>query len=466
MPPKEEIPERSNFWFNQVQEKTDSIKILDKISIIFSFCLSFFSFIIFWPVISKFSFEEAFFTPLAPFLIFIGEYFNIQANQTLRVLFIVSFMVSTLGVYFLVRDMTKRQLPAILSSIIYLIPPIPIFVLTFLRTGVLKSELVSARSFFTIIYGDGAHFMALAFIPFTLLFFLRYLKKGVVNDLVLTVIFCSLVLLANRSQALSLVLIMTISVVTESLLGLAREKLKRYLVVLLISSGLVSFWYTPNFWLEGLTLFIGQIVKNLKFLFPLPFIVGVLSLLFAFVLFARKERRQAVVIIFLIFIVFLGILLDWFINSHSFVPHPQRMFTNVNMFGSILLALVITLLIDKSGIADRFKVEKMSAYGRALTAIIFGFISFMVLSIAAYTFSPLAILAVAGPNGIWTKVRVNVIADRQEALNLAGGNFKLISQNIDPWQLWLGYGISLTFDLILIYLIFRMNVSESKKENG
>ena len=464
MNPEEQLPKRSTLWFSEEEKTTTSAKVLDKITVIFAIFLATFSLVVFWRIISKIDFEEAFFTPLTPFLIAVGKSFNINANQSIRILFISSFIISILGVYFLVRDLTKRYLPAILSAIIYLIPPIPIFVLSFLRIGLLEKELASAKSFFTIVYGDGANFMALALVPFATLFFLRFLKGAKKADLVVTVCFSVLILLANRSQALSLVLVLTVCLVTDSLLGLAREKFKRYLMVLILSAGLVSFWYTPYFWLQGLMLFGNQFIKNIKFLFPLPFITAVLTLLFAFVFFARNEKRQAIVITFLVFVVFSGILFDWFVNSHSFVPHPHRMFASVIMFGSVLMALLITHVIDWSNITRRLKVEEWSAYGRALTAIILGFVSLIALSLVAYIFSPLAIMAIAGPKGIWTKVRLNVIADRQETLNLAGGNFHLVHQNIDKWQIWLGMITTLLFLAILTYLVFKA-VTQEEAEN-
>src|SRR3990167_10249120 len=90
--------------------------------------------------------------------------FGFNADSSLRFLFIGSLMISTVGIYLFVYDLTKRRVTAILASVLYLIPPMPIFILSLFFSGRYQSQLISAKSFFTIIYGDGAPFLALALI--------------------------------------------------------------------------------------------------------------------------------------------------------------------------------------------------------------------------------------------------------------------------------------------------------------
>src|SRR3990167_1966811 len=104
MDPKK-IPVRSDLWFGKVPQVHFGGKLLDKVTISFSLFLTFFALFVFWPVISKLSFQEAFDTPFVPFLIQTFTVFNVDANGSLRILFILSLAMAGLGIYLLVRDL-------------------------------------------------------------------------------------------------------------------------------------------------------------------------------------------------------------------------------------------------------------------------------------------------------------------------------------------------------------------------
>lgn len=455
MDPQEEAPRRSSFWFNQKSQTAITGQIFDQITIVVAAMLTLTSFIIYWPIISQIDFEEAFYTPLVPYLMAMLANFGIEPSDALRMLFVASLVISTVGLYLLMRDLTKRQVTAILAAIIYLIPPMPIFVLTILRPGILEKELISAKSFFTVVYGDGAHFAALAFVPFALLFFLRFLKFNGRFHFAAAVVICSLILLANRSQGVSLAIVLAAATVTSAFLGLARVKLKRLFLVAAFSLGLVSFWYTGDFWVSSLVVLAGHIADNIQFIFPLPLVAGIFGLFFSFVFFAKREDRQPIFMAFLVFIVFLSLMGGWLASGRSIMPHPHRLFPNLNMFGAIVAALALSSVIDKLEFARRLAFSRWPAFLKIIGTILFAGVSFTVLTVVTYVISPLAILALVGPWGIWTKIRLNVLSDRQETLYLAGENFRLISRDIDPRQLWFGGGLSLLFLILLILLVIR-----------
>lgn len=455
MDPVELAPKRSRFWFSKRPEVREHFQLINGFTLIICISLAVLPFVILWPTVSAIRFEEAFFTPLIPFIIEVIGGFGVSPNDALRGLFMLSFVLVTVGIYLLVLDLTKRQVSAILAAVIFLVPPIPIFVLSFSQSGVYAQEVASARSFFGIVYGDGAHFLALALIPYAILFFLRYLRDGKQIDFLSSISACALILLANRSQSLNLFLALGVSVIVESLLGQARLKIKRFLAVLIFSLGLISFWYTPDFWFAGVKLFVVQAAQNIKFLFPLPLTLFVFALVFSFVFFARKQQRRPIFISSVLFIVFFTIVFEWFSNGHSFVPHPYRLISNLNMFGGIVLALFLTDMMDRFKLMARFGIEKWSGTGQTLGILVFGLISLVALTFAAYILSPLAILAVAGHRGIWTVTRMEILADRHESLNLAGGSFKLIVQNVSEWQLFLSYGLSLFFLFILVIVVIK-----------
>lgn len=457
----QKVPRRPLFWFKRKPETTFYPTILfDRINLIYIGVFALLSFVLFWPIIAQISFEEVFFTPLVPFLISVFQIFGFSADSSLRFLFIASLMISTVGIYLFVYDLTKRRVTAILASVVYLIPPMPIFILSLFFSSRYQSQLISAKSFFTIVYGDGAHFLALALIAFAALFFLRYIKRGKISDLVLTVLSCALILLASRSQALNLLLVLTVVALTDLFLGSARVKIKRYLLVLLISLGLVSFWYTPSFWQETLVDFFGQLQLNLKFLFPLPVTIGFLTLFGSFVFFGRREDRQSIFFSFLLFIIFLILIGEWLWYQRSLLPHPQRLVPNLNMFGAIVAALTLTAIVDRLSLVKALAVETWSAAARALGALVFGIVSFLLLAIVAFALSPWVIRLISGPHGLWTKIKIEVLADRQETLAFAGENFGLVRQHTDGWQLWLGLALSLFFMAILVYLVFEKSEEE------
>src|SRR3989344_4960131 len=452
----QKIPKRPVFWFKRKPETTAyATPLFDRINLIYIGVFALLSFIIFWPIISKISFEEVFFTPLVPFLISLLEIFGLNTTSSLRLLFIGSFMISTIGIYLFVYDLTKRRITAILASVLYLIPPMPIFILSFFFSKRYQSELISAKSFFTIIYGDGAHFLALALIAFAALFFLRYIKSAKINDLVLTVSTCAFILLSSRSQALSLFLVLIVVALTDLFLGSARIKIKRFLLVLLISLGLVSFWYTPSFWQETLISFFSQLKVNLKFLFPLPATLGFLTLFVSFVFFGRKENRQPIFFSFLLFIIFLILVGEWLWYQRSLLPHPQRLIPNLNMFAAIVMALTLTAIFDRLSLIETLAVETWSAAGKALGALVFGIVSFLFLATSAFVVSPWVIALISGPNGVWIKIKTGVLADKQETLAFAGKNFGLVRQHTDGWQFGVGLLLSVIFLAFLIYMILK-----------
>ena len=450
-----DIPQRSELWFGGTLGSEFSGRLLDRTAIVVSLALALFSFIIFWPIISKFTFEEVFFTPLAPFLIGVLGYLGVSANEAVRILFIGSFSISTVGVYLLVRQLTRRHVTAIFAAIVYLMPPVPVFVLTYLRQGLYQAELSSAKNFITIIYGDGAHFLGLALIPFAIIFLLRYLKGASRGAALVCVLLCALIFLSDRSATLTLLLILASVAVTELFLGLARVKIRRFLLVVLLSLGLVSFWYTPTFLITSLLLWQNQLAENLRFFFPLSFIISVLAMLFSFVFFAKHERRQPIFVFSLLAIVFLTIMLEWVLTGHSLVPHPHRLFANLNMFFAIVISLILGAGFDKFDISEQVNVQKWSQAGKSLAAVIFALISFLVLAGGAFIFSPMVVKVLAGPSGIWARVSSQVVAERQHALALAGENFKLIRLESGNIQMIIGALLTVVSILILVYMMTK-----------
>ncbi len=465
MDPHREVPERSNFWFNDQRKnlKEQEIILLDKITFLFGLFLVLFAFIVLWPIVSQITFEEAFSVPLIPRFISIFTSLGFGAEDTVRVIFMGSFMLSTAGIYLFVRELTKRQVPSILASLIYILPPVPIFVISYLQKGLTPFELNSARSFLTVMYGNGG-LLGLALIPFDAILFLKFLKAGNKKIMVMTVLVGAIVLLTDQTQSLSLFLVFGIITISEILLGQARLKLRRFFQVLLFSLGLVFFWYFPILLKKPMGIFESQTFTNLKYLFPLPFILGVLGLIFSFVFFGRREKRQGIFISFLLLVVFLSLILGWLFFGHSYVLHPNRLVSNLNMFGVIVISLALTMLFDILKLKERFGFASWNWMKKVLGGLIFGLISFLVMVFIGQILAPFLIYVISGPFGVWTKIRLAVVADKQEGLVLVGGNFRLIARNVSDWGQILGWvGTGVVIVLLIYFLADGFFASKLKK---
>src|SRR3989344_30429 len=455
MDPAENIPERSKLWLDQKNHVVISGNFFDPVTKIFFVFIMLFTFVIFWPIISNFNFEAVFYTPFIPSIINIFGILGIAERSIVALIYLTSFIVSVGGVYLLVRYLTRRQSTAIFAGLFYIIWPIPIFVLLFFTGRVFESGLVSPASFLSIIYGEVDYFFALALLPYAALFFLNYLKYARKIDLLSAVILCLLIFLANQSQSLSLILVLSVLSLTEIFLGQFRLKIKRAILLIVISLGLASFWYIPIAIASPTAIFTSHVVANLKLLFPLPAIVGILSLIISFAFFAKRQDRQVIFLSFLLLVVFSSLVGDWLLSGRSYVAHPNRLIPNMIMFGSVVLASAATALLDKVNLAGRVNFEKWSLLKKIIGSIFFGIISFAVLSITAVILTPIGIRLVTGEGGIWTKIRMQMITERAESMANAGGNFELVIPAIGYTYWLIGAGLTLFFILFLGWVFLK-----------
>ena len=461
MDPAENIPERSKLWLDQKNHVVISGNFFDPVTKIFFVFIMLFTFVIFWPIISNFNFEAVFYTPFIPSIINIFGILGIAERSIVALIYLTSFIVSVGGVYLLVRYLTRRQSTAIFAGLIYIIWPIPIFVLLFFTGRVFESGLVSPASFLSIIYGEVDYFFALALLPYAAIFYLHYLKYARKADFLLTVILCLFIFLTNQSQSLSLILVLSVLSLTEIFLGQFRLRIKRAILLIVISLGLASFWYIPIAIANPTAIFTSHVVSNLRFLFPLPAIVGILSLIISFAFFAKRQDRQTIFLSFLLLVVFLSLVGDWLLNGRSYVAHPNRLIPNMIMFGSVVLASAATAILDKVNLAGRVNFEAWSLLKKITGSILFSIVSFIVISLTAVILTPIGIKLVTGEGGIWTKIRTQMFSERAEAMANAGGNFDLVIPEINLTYWLIGFGLTLLFLFCLIWIFLKKNGSEN-----
>lgn len=439
-------PPQSRFWFSNKAKVRESVKFVDKTTIVSALALLV-SVLFFWPVISAVSFDRV---TLSPFWLSVFEFMRIEPVFGMRMLFMSSLSISTIGIYLLVRFMTKRQITAVLAAVAYLVPLTAICLIYFKND--FNVGISNLKSFLTIIYGDGARFAAVSLIPFAALFFLRYLKGGKLSDFFVTVFLNGLIFLSVGPFSFSLMTILTICFLTEVFLGSARKKLVKFVQVLLLSFGIVSYWYTPDFWVTGFGFIGGQIASNLRYLFPLPFIVGILAFFLFYVIFSRREDRQPIFIGFLAFVVFSVIAWGWAWSGRSLITYPHKILPDLVMFGALVFALFLTSVFDKIAPGKSLLLGKWHGAVKIEGLFIFGIISFVLFSGIAYFVSPIAVWAVSGPGGIWHKISDQAITDRQ--MLVSAGGFKLVTDSSSTGKL-VGTTISAACLAYLILLYFN-----------
>jgi len=203
---------------------------------------------------------------------------------------------------------------------------------------------------------------------------------------------------------------------------------------------------------------------NLKYLFPFPFIIGFLSLLFSFVVFGRREDRQGIFASFLLFVVFFSLTADWLINGRTYAAHPNRLIADLTMFSAMVLSLSGAMIFDKLNLVKYLKFERWTTSAKILGTIIFGLVSFIVILIASILIAPIVIKIVSGPAGVWVKIRNELATDRLLNIGAAGGSLKLISTLPINWQLALGIALSLVVLTILIFVLLQ-NATRDEENN-
>lgn len=428
-----------------------SVKLLDRATVVF--CLALTVLILaFWPLISQINFSQS---ALAPFLVGLLRSVGISSELVLRILLTGSLCLSVIGLYLLARYLTKRQVTPVIAAVAYLVPFVAV---SYLYLG--GDFFISAkglRSFLVAVYGESGHSIGITFVPWCLLFFLRYIKEGKTLDFVFSTVLVSLMFLAVGPFSFSFVTIIAFCFLTELFLGKAGLTARRFAQVILPSLGLVSLWYGFSYWQTNMVFLAGQVATNVKYLFPLPFILTVLILLFSYVFFSRRHDRQAIFISFLAFFVYLIIVASWLLEEKTVLAYPHRTIPIMVMFGSMVLALTLTVVYDRMNLERKFVFDKWRGAVQIGGVLVFGAMSFLIMSMAAYLVSPFLIKAFSGPQGAWQKVSGQVFADGQ-AVVFASDSLKLVGVN-GEWQ-FLSVLITLVSLGVILYLAFKKDVQK------
>jgi len=452
-----EIPERTSLWLkNQIPEET--WPIFSFTTIAFSVFAGLFSVLIFWPLVSTFNFEEVFFTPVVPAIVKLVGFFGVSFNDGLKILYTFSFAIATVGIYLLVWKMSKREVTAIIASIIFITPPIPIFILDFLGKPIVSKSIYS---FFTTLYGDAAIFFALSITLPTVIFFSRYLSQAKEFYFALTVLGCSVILLSSIAASVEAVIILSAVAFNSLLLGKPLIKLRRLFFVILFSVGLVSFWDGPVIFFTAIGRTVSYFLENIEHVFPLPFVLGTVGIFLSVLFFGKKKERRLIFISFLTFAVFLALTINWMTNNDLFLLSSYRFLPALYLFVSIIIGIALTALFDKS-IFKKIWDKMDDKVVKIFLAVFFAMAFFLVMVFFGLYLS--LIFVEQGKAGFWERIETSIFNEKRMSLEAAGGiNFTLIDPVRGSLEYFLGRLLSLFFAIWLFFLALRRLIEKLKK---
>ena len=140
--------------------------------------------------------------------------------------------VGATGIYLLVREWKGSRLSASLAAIFYLFGP---FVPLLFR------------------FADGLHLITLSFLPFILMMYLRLLKKWRRRQAICLSFAITGLLLLETTIIPSLIMAMAAVLLAQTGWKRVENKIRQTLAVIFFALLMVTFWYTPDYWLTLLT---------------------------------------------------------------------------------------------------------------------------------------------------------------------------------------------------------------------
>jgi hypothetical protein len=274
------------------------------------------------------------YVPLVPYLTYL-----IQAVLSLsslsyayRILTAVAYALGSVTLYFMIRYLSKRELPGVVGAVIYSLMPSMAFPVssTFI--------LVPWRLIVMMVYGEGPHILGLTLIPLATVAFMESLKRKAFRYYLATALMISLVALTNLIALFSLAVIMAITLLTEINIKNWRGKLRSTFLSSALAYGLVAFQYDSRY--IAYSFDYGVIGSNappsagpLQSIILILVISSIMLLLFC----ARKSPTPLLwsLMGFSAFLTFVVAL----VLGVTLVPQPYRYVPEATMFISVLVGL-------------------------------------------------------------------------------------------------------------------------------
>lgn len=269
--------------------------------------------------------------PILPSFLTILHYFLPGLNLFEILLSLIGFVfpLGALGVYLLVRELKGDWLSASLAAVFYFFGPIIPFLFRF---------------------SDGLHLIALSFLPYLLILYLKLLKRWQKKTVALLIMTITGLVLLDTSIIPSLLFAMTALFLAETGWKRVEKKVKRTLLVVGISFLLSTLWYTPGYWW---TLIANPSLAGKSLLsvaISLPRLLSVALAIFLSIFSARFFKKKNLLRDFCFFWLFiLGFLtLARFIADPDFWLDWSAYAVELQMGGGIGLSLVLTKFKKRS----------------------------------------------------------------------------------------------------------------------
>lgn len=271
--------------------------------------------------------------------------------QVYRLVVASAYVLTPIGIFFLVRYITKSTLASFLASFLYILAPSANY---FLISGyrVIGTGLHFLPWQLSVIsdYGEGPHTIALAIVPFAVISFWKLLRSPTFKNYLLTAVLIAVVIAINLFSAYALFYFMLAVFISEIILGNFKQKFLVNLMLLPAIYGLVAFCYDPSmlsslakssyihpenaFRLPPLTTLFLIIVFGL---IPLAFIVNEI--------FRKKEKLQNGLVLGIWFIIFWTIPF-LFYKGIWFGSQPNRYMPELNITCVIIVSILFVKVIN------------------------------------------------------------------------------------------------------------------------
>ena len=142
------------------------------------------------------------------------------------------FPLGAVGVYLLVKEMNGGRFSALLATVFYFFGPVIPFLFRF---------------------SDGVYLIALSFLPYILILYLRFLQQWQRKTAIYLTFSITGLILLDTTIIPSLVFAMTVTFLAKTGWKRVEEKLKNSLLLIVYGLLLATIWYTPGYWLTLLT---------------------------------------------------------------------------------------------------------------------------------------------------------------------------------------------------------------------
>lgn len=231
-----------------------------------------------YPYLSLPPHETSFSGPLIPLLAKTLGVFGFSFAYSTSLIEAIFFLLLPLTFYLFIKRVVGRKLMGFLAIALISLPFYPF-------------ALSRINSIFFL--GDGPFISSLTITPLAIYFLLIFEREGKLRNLIFASTAATLVALTSPFGLFTLIGLAFLTTFSEMLLGKGRVKAFRFVMVLIVTAGLSSFWYHPAFawalfWSPKMT----ELRQSLGRLLPISlFLVPILAT-FGYLLFDRKPELQ------------------------------------------------------------------------------------------------------------------------------------------------------------------------------